>query len=144
MANGVAAGAGAAGNNGPAAGRLLERESHVRQAALGGLEQRRGRNAYRMQLAVQIERPEIQKLVQDGEARRDIQFLPDIGLQDRRMIWHVIEDLGRRQPVVPKLLCEVTHDVQTIRSSFGCGTAAGAAAPHYIVWTSTIKNQLKQ
>ena len=50
---------------------------------------------HRMKLAIKIVTPEMQKFIEHGKARRDIIFLPDIGLQQLGMIGHVIENLCR-------------------------------------------------
>jgi len=47
--------------------------------------------------------PEIEKPAKHGKVRRQIVVLPNIGLQDRRMIWHSVENSGRRQAVTLQL-----------------------------------------
>ncbi len=56
-----------------------------------------------MQLAVNLMRPEIEKLVQARESRRQIVFLPDEALQQIGMIRHVVENFRRCQPVIVQL-----------------------------------------
>jgi gamma-glutamylcysteine synthetase len=47
--------------------------------------------------------------MQDREFRCEIELLPDVALQQIRVIRQVIQDLGRRQPIVAKLQAQVAH-----------------------------------
>src|ERR1700722_19759679 len=58
------------------------------------------RHFHRMQLAVDVVAPEIEKLAELGEIRRDIEFLPDEGLQGVGLVGQAIDDLRRGQPVL--------------------------------------------
>src|SRR4051794_30275429 len=61
----------------------------------------------RMQGAGEFALPEIQKVDENRETGRQIIFLPDIGLQEARVIRHAVEDLGGRQPIALHLADEV-------------------------------------
>lgn len=60
-----------------------------------------------MQLAVEVPAPEIQKFFQLGKARRQVKILPDIALQERRMIGQAVEDLGCGEPEIVQLTGKV-------------------------------------
>src|SRR5262245_33645338 len=49
-----------------------------------------------MELAIEIARPEVEKILEARETRMDVVLLPDVRLQERWMIWHPVEDLCRR------------------------------------------------
>src|SRR4051812_17852772 len=51
--------------------------------------------------------PERQELEQFREFRTQIVILPDVGLQQRWMVRHAIQNLRRRQPVTQHLFPEV-------------------------------------
>ena len=60
-----------------------------------------------MKQAVQLPRPEIEKLLQLGEMRVQVVLLPDVGLQDSGMIGHSVQDVGGRQTEPFELPTEV-------------------------------------
>ena len=70
-----------------------------------------------MQAALQFPLPKGQELAQDRVARRDVQLLPDIGLQEARMVGHVIEDLSRRQVIILELLAKRHADPLSMGTS---------------------------
>ena len=53
-----------------------------------------------MQLAFEAGLPEFEEAVENGEARRDVEVLPDISLEHRRVVGQVVKDLRRGQAVV--------------------------------------------
>ncbi len=53
--------------------------------------------------------PEMQEFLQNREARRDIQILPDIALQQGRMVGQVVENFGGGQPIILELFVEVAN-----------------------------------
>src|SRR6478736_1607224 len=61
----------------------------------------------RMQGTGEFALPEIEKVDEDGETGSQIVFLPDIGLQEGRVVRHTVEDLGGRQSVAFHLADEV-------------------------------------
>ena len=58
---------------------------------------------HRMQLAVDVAAPEIEKPAQLGKIRGEIELLPDEALQQIGMVGQVVDDLGSGQPIIPKL-----------------------------------------
>src|SRR4051812_47290880 len=60
-----------------------------------------------MERSSQFPLPEFQKIDEHREARSKIVVLPDISLQEHRMIRHPVEYLGRRQPVTLHLADEI-------------------------------------
>ena len=81
------------------AGRI-QRELPVGVAQLGRADQRGGGDADGMQGPLDLAAPELEEAGELGEVRREVQLLPDEGLQDARMVRHVVQDLGRGQPPV--------------------------------------------
>jgi hypothetical protein len=63
-----------------------------------------------MQATLDLALPEIEELPQGREFREEIIFLPDEILQQVRVIRHVVEDIGRRQPIALKLATEIGID----------------------------------
>ena len=63
-----------------------------------------------IKLAFQLGLPEMQELVQDREFGGNIQILPYIGLQQRGMVGDVVDDFGRRQTIILKLLFEMARN----------------------------------
>jgi hypothetical protein len=59
------------------------------------------------QFAIQIGRPKIQEGFQFRETWMQIIVLPDICLQQRRMVWQTIKDLCSRQTKTGELFCEI-------------------------------------
>ena len=58
---------------------------------------RRRCNADGVQVRIDLTPPEIQELLEAGILWHEVDLLPDIGLQQRRMIRHAIKDLGGGQ-----------------------------------------------
>ena len=62
-----------------------------------------------MQFAVERPVPEGEKFIEDRKFRLQVEFLPDEGLEHAWMVGKVLENLGRRQPVVLKLGLQSSH-----------------------------------
>ena len=89
---------------------LLQREFPVVEPHVAGRDQALVGDVDRMQLAFDIVRPEMQEFGKDGIARGEVVFLPDIGLQEFRVIGKVIKDFCCRQAVILEdLLLEIGH-----------------------------------
>src|SRR6185369_6521225 len=56
---------------------------------------------------IQGARPEIQEALQRREIGEEVVLLPDVALQQARMVGHAVQDLGRRQAITLKLLTEL-------------------------------------
>src|SRR5690606_25031351 len=69
------------------------------------------RHLDRMQLAVQLAAPEIEEPAQDREVGGQIEILPDIALQEARIVGHVVEDLRGRQTIILELLPEIAFHI---------------------------------
>src|SRR6516225_3922970 len=61
-------------------------------------------HGHRVERTVELLLPEGEEILQRRELRKQIVILPDVGLQQRGMIRHAIEDMCRRQPVRQDLL----------------------------------------
>jgi len=57
-----------------------------------------------MELTLQIAAPEFEKPAQFGEIGGKVELLPDKALQQIRMIRQMVDDLGRRQPIIAQLV----------------------------------------
>ena len=57
----------------------------------------------RVQLAFDVLPPELEEFLQLRKFRGEVEFLPDEGLQQRRMIRKAVDDLGRGQPISSSL-----------------------------------------
>jgi hypothetical protein len=75
----------------------MQAELAFDKAELGRSDQPAMGDADAVERALQISRPEIEKVSELGEARREIVILPDIALQKLRMVGKAIEDLGGGQ-----------------------------------------------
>ena len=64
---------------------------------------------HRVQLALDMAAPELEKPAQFGEIRRDIELLPNEALQQVGMIGKVVDDLSGRQPTFARLGLQVAH-----------------------------------
>ena len=64
---------------------------------------------YRVELALDIAAPVLQKPVQLREIRGNIELLPDEALQQVGMIRQMIDDLCGRQPIIAQRLLVVAH-----------------------------------
>jgi len=56
-----------------------------------------------MQFAIQVVFPEFEKFMEGGEAAGDVEFLPDIGLQEARVIGEVVENFSGGLSVTAEL-----------------------------------------
>src|SRR5262245_44865124 len=65
---------------------------------------------YRVQLAIETAVPEIEEPAQHRELRCHVEVLPDIALQQRRVIGQVVEDFSRREAIAVGLEDECRHD----------------------------------
>src|SRR5687767_3262623 len=65
------------------------------EGELGRRDQPPMRDPDTIERAVEIGGPEVQKIRKLGKARREIVILPDIALEEARMVRDAIEDLGR-------------------------------------------------
>jgi hypothetical protein len=74
---------------------------------LAGVNERLMRDDHPVQFAFQLVFPEMQEFVQDGKAGSDVEVLPNISLQQGRMVRHMINNFGSRQAIILKLLREV-------------------------------------
>src|SRR5690606_15253506 len=88
----------------------MDSDDPVDRREFGRPDQARMCNLHRVQGAVQFRPPEIEKPDQDRKIRGDVVLLPDIGLQQARVVWHTIEDLGRRQTVAFELFHEIRRN----------------------------------
>ena len=62
-----------------------------------------------IKFAFQMRFPETQEFLEHREARRQIELLPDVGLQQGRVIGHVVENFRRGETVIMKLPDQVCH-----------------------------------
>src|ERR1700746_2377003 len=85
----------------------MQAEHAVDGAQLRGLDQLGMRDSDREQRSLELFLPEAQEIRQRREFRKQVVVLPDIGLQQRRMVRHPIKDLRRRQTVTQHLLPEI-------------------------------------
>lgn len=81
----------------------MDRELRVEDAPVARPDQVAMGNAHRMQPALDIALPELQEAAELGEGRRLVERLPEEGLQQPRMVGHVVEDMGREQAVALEL-----------------------------------------
>ena len=66
---------------------------------LGGIDQFFVGYCYLKELAIQVCLPERKKFSELGKARMQIEFLPNIGLEQSRVIRHAVENFCRRERV---------------------------------------------
>src|ERR1700751_4959765 len=93
--------------------RSMQPKHAVDGAQLGRLDQPGMRHGDREQRTVELLLPEGEEILQRRKFRKQIVVLPDVGLQQRGMIRHPIEDLRRRQPVTQDLLPEIVGNTPT-------------------------------
>src|SRR6185295_11396921 len=74
---------------------------------------------------------EIEKARELGEQWRQVVFLPEVGLQHRRMVRHSVEDIGCRQPVAFQLQPEVQRDHLRFPSRRSRESVAAASATRF-------------
>lgn len=94
----------------------MQPEYAVHRAQLGGLDQLGMRHRDRVERAVELLLPECQEILQRRKFRKHVVVLPDIGLEQRRMIRHPIENLCRRQSVSQHLLPEIVGNTPNAQS----------------------------
>src|ERR1700730_13159255 len=85
----------------------METKHAIDGAQFGRLDQLGMRDADSEQRAFELLLPEGEKILQRRKIRKQIVILPDVGLQQRGMIRHPIQNLRRRQPVTQDLLPEI-------------------------------------
>src|SRR6478609_968842 len=73
------------------------------------------RHRHRVQRPLQLFQPEGQKLVECRKLRAEIVILPDVGLQQARMIGHAVEYLRRSETVACKLALEIHRSHDSLR-----------------------------
>src|ERR1700733_3963575 len=76
----------------------------------GGFDQACRGHSHGMEAALDLALPEIQEFVQHGITRCDVEILPDIGLQNVRMVRQMIEDLSGGEAIILQL-ANKGHDV---------------------------------
>ncbi len=81
----------------------MERAEHLRILEFGGLDEPGACDLHLEELAIEIVLPEIQEFRQNRESRRDVEFLPDVRLQEVTVVEHEVQDFRRRETVVPEL-----------------------------------------
>ena len=79
--------------------RSVQPELAVDRPQLGRLDQLAVRHLHRMQRAVELLHPEGEEALQLGKFREQVVVLPDVGLQQPRMVRPTVEDLRGRQPI---------------------------------------------
>jgi hypothetical protein len=85
----------------------MQPEYAVDGAKLGWLNQPGMRHGHRVERSIEFFLPEGEEIRQRRKFRKQIVVLPDVGLEQRGMIRHPIEDLCRRQPVPQDLLPKI-------------------------------------
>ena len=85
----------------------VQLEFPIDTAPLVGADQAVVRVADRMQRTIEACLPEIQEPAHFGKIGGEIVLLPDVALQDRRVIRQVVEDLGGRQTIALQLFFHV-------------------------------------
>jgi hypothetical protein len=85
----------------------MQPEHAVDGAQFGGLDQLGVSDRHGEQRSLQRLFPEAEEILQRRKFGKQIVVLPDIGLQQRGMIRHAIENLRRRQPITQHLLPEI-------------------------------------
>src|SRR5271165_1784986 len=85
----------------------MKAEFRTQRLDLGRLDELRMADYNAIQWPFELFLPECQELDQNRKFWRDIIVLPDIGLQQARMIWKMIKNLRRCKPVSGKLLDKI-------------------------------------
>src|SRR5262249_35024519 len=73
----------------------------------GWLDEARMRHCHRIEQAVELARPEVEEFLELGKMRVQVVLLPDVVLQDVRMIGHAVEDVRGGEAVAFELAAEV-------------------------------------
>src|SRR5271165_4180408 len=90
--------------------RSVQPEHAIDGADFGWSNQAAMANRDRVQAPVQLGLPELQEALQLGEIRTEIVVLPDIGLQQPRMVGSPVKDFGGCQAVSLHLSFEIVGD----------------------------------
>src|SRR3954470_1329446 len=85
----------------------MQPEHAVHGAQFGRLDQLGMRDGHRVKRTVELLLPEGQEILQRRKFRKHVVVLPDVGLEQRGMIRHAVENLRRRQPVTQHLFPEI-------------------------------------
>ncbi len=88
----------------------VEQEHAIHGLELSRLDEPRMRYPHGIERTVKLLCPEREKIVQRGKFREQIVILPDVGLKDRTMIRHPIEDLGSGESVAQNLFAKVVRN----------------------------------
>ncbi|OWV71692.1 hypothetical protein ATY76_31030 [Rhizobium sp. R339] len=68
-----------------------------------------------MKRPIELFLPELQEAAHLGKIGGEVVILPDVGLQNRRVVRQVVEDLGGRQTIALQLLFHVlVHRIQLL------------------------------
>src|SRR3954447_5651189 len=83
------------------------------------------RDADRVERTLELAVPELQKASQGREIGSEVVFLPDIELEEVRMVRQTVVDLGRRQPIALQLQSEFSaHHANLPNWGFALKTGA--------------------
>src|SRR5947208_6532365 len=85
----------------------MQTELAADRAQLRGLDQPRVGHRDGVERSLELLQPERQKAVQHRESRTQVVVLPDISLQQGRMIWEAVEDLRRGEAIAFELAAEI-------------------------------------
>jgi len=85
----------------------IDQKLTARVCKLAWLDQLFVRDFDHVELAFQLRFPKMQEFMQNGKARREVEFLPDVGLQQSGVVGQAVNNLRRRQAVIFKLFREV-------------------------------------
>src|ERR1700730_16383986 len=85
----------------------MQTELAAYRAQLRGLDQRRVGHGDGVERSLELLQPERQKAVQHRKSRTEVVVLPDIGLQQGRMIGEAVEDLRRGEAIAFELAAEI-------------------------------------
>ena len=92
---------------------LMQVEAGVGDLQARDLEQAAGADLDRVQAAYQVALPEVEESSQDGEMRRQVVVLPEVGLEQGWMVGQMVENLCRGEPVTLKLAFESAHAISS-------------------------------
>jgi hypothetical protein len=97
----------------------VQPELAVDRADLGRLDQPRMRHGDRVQRTFQGLQPEIEELVERRKCRAQIVILPDIALQQPRVVWPPVENVSCGQPIALKLSAKVLRNHSALHPATG-------------------------
>src|SRR5215218_1940789 len=89
---------------------LVQPELSVDRADLRRLDQPRVGYRDREQRTLKLLEPEIEKFVQDREIGAEVVFLPNVGLQQRRVIGKPVQNVRSGQAIAFNLLAKITRN----------------------------------